>query len=105
MAMASPFGLAPRAVTWESRTLTVIRRHARGQDAAGVAPEGFDHVVLERLEVGVLAQVVHPAHRSVQGMVHLPILCFPCFSWHAEQGINERPPPILAASPFPLPMN
>ena len=37
---------------------------------------GFDHDALERLEVGVLAQEVHPAHRSVQGMVHLPILCF-----------------------------
>jgi hypothetical protein len=24
MAMASPFGLAPRAVTWESRTLTFL---------------------------------------------------------------------------------
>jgi hypothetical protein len=29
---------------------------------------GFDHDALERVEAGDLAQEVHPAHRSVQGM-------------------------------------
>ena len=67
------------------------------------AVEGFDHDVLERLEVGVLAQEVHPAHRSVQGMVHLPIWCFSRSTWHVKQGVEERPPPILAASAFPVP--
>jgi hypothetical protein len=59
--------------------------------------------VLERLEIGVLAQQVHPAHRSVRGMVYLPVWCFSCSSWHVEQGIKGRPPPILAAVPFRFP--
>jgi hypothetical protein len=56
---------------------------------------GFDHDALESLEVGVLAQEVHPVHRPVQGMVHLPIWCFSRSSWHVEQGIKERPPPPM----------
>ena len=65
---------------------------------------GFDHDALERLEVGVLAQEVHPAHRSVQGMVHLPIWCFSCGSRYRELGTKERrSPSILAAPLFPVP--
>jgi hypothetical protein len=43
-----------------------MRQDARGVHADGIAPEGFDHDVLERLEVGVLAQEVHPTQRSIQ---------------------------------------
>jgi hypothetical protein len=52
--------------------------------------------VLERLEVGVPVKEVHRAHRSGQDMMHLPTWCFSCSSCHLEQGIEERPPPILA---------
>jgi hypothetical protein len=55
--------------------------------------------VSERLEAGVLAQEVHPAHRSVQGMVHLLILCFPRGPRYREQATAERRPPSLLARP------
>jgi hypothetical protein len=42
----------------------------------------LDHDLLERLEVGVLAEEVHLADRSVQHMVHLPAGCFSRCSWH-----------------------
>ena len=102
--MRMPFLLRDLAVGLRpDDKVPVIGQDAIRQDADGVSVVGFDHDVLERLEVGVLAQEVHPAHRSVQGMVHLPILCFSRGSWYREQGTKERrPPPILAASPFPL---
>ena len=68
-----------------------------------MAVVGFDHDALERLEVGVLAQEVHPAHRSVQGMVHLPIWCFSCGSRSGAGHQRAARRPILAASPFPHP--
>jgi hypothetical protein len=75
-----------------------------GKDTDGVASVGFDHDALERLEADVLAQEMHPAHRSVQYMGNLPALCFPRCSWHLEEDTKKpRPLTILAACPFPLP--
>jgi hypothetical protein len=65
----------------------VIGHDAIRQDADAVSVMGYDHGALERLEVGVLAQEVHPAHRSVRGIVHLPILCFSC---GANEGNTRR---------------
>jgi hypothetical protein len=99
-----PFLLRALAASlWPGDKAPARRQDARGRDGDETVSEGFDHVVFERLGVCVLAQAVHPAHRSVQGMVHPPIWCFSCFSCHVEQGIEERPPPILFASPFPIP--
>jgi hypothetical protein len=40
----------------------VIRQDAIREDPDGIAPEGFDHVVSERLEVGIRAKEVHSPH-------------------------------------------
>jgi hypothetical protein len=53
-----------------------------GQDADRVPLMRLDHDPLERLEVGVLAEEVHLADRSVLHMVHLPAGCFSRCSWH-----------------------
>ena len=42
----------------------------------------LDHDPLERLKVGVLAEAVQLADRSVQHMVHLPAGCFSRRCWH-----------------------
>ena len=60
----------------------VVGQDAGGQDADRVPLVRLDHDPLERLEVGVLAEEVHLADRSVQHMVHLPAGCFSRCSWH-----------------------
>jgi len=59
----------------------VVGQDAVGQDADRVPLVRLDHDPLERLEVGVLAEAVHLADRSVQHMVHLPAGCFSRCSW------------------------
>ena len=62
---------------------------------------GFDQDPLERLEVGVLAEEVHPADRSVQDVVDQPAGCVSRGSWHeAEDTEEEWLSSILAASPL-----
>jgi hypothetical protein len=81
----------------------VIGQDARGEHADGIAPEGFDHVVLERLEASVL----------VQGRI-LPTDRFrawyacPSCAFREGPGIGSRVPKsgglsILAAPLFPVP--
>ena len=59
----------------------VVGQDAAGQDADRVPPKRFDHDPLKRLEVGVLAEEVPLADRSVQHMVHLPAGSFSRCSW------------------------
>ena len=61
----------------------VVGQDAVGQDADRVPLVRLDHDPLERLEVGVLAEEVHLADRSVQHMVHLPAGCFSRCSWYS----------------------
>src|SRR5829696_3083433 len=50
----------------------------------------LDDNTLERLEVGVLAEQVHPADRSVQHMVDLTARCISCGSWHGKTIARSR---------------
>jgi hypothetical protein len=66
----------------------VVGQDAVGQDADRVPLVSFDHDPLERLEVGVLAEEVHPAARSVQDMVYQPAGCFSRCSWHGQKDLT-----------------
>ena len=60
----------------------VVGQDAAGQDADRVPLVRLDQDPLERLEVGVLAEEVHLADRSVQHIVHLHAGCISRCSWH-----------------------
>ncbi len=61
--------------------VSVVGQDAVGQDADRVPLVRLDHDPLERLEVGVLAEEVPLADRSVQHMVHLPAGRFSRYAW------------------------
>jgi len=66
-----------KAITWP-----FVGQDAVGEDADRAPLVRLDPDPLERPEVGVLAEEVHLADRSVQHMVHLPAGCFSRCSWH-----------------------
>ena len=52
------------------------------QDADGLPLVRLNHDALERLEIGVLAEHMHPPDRSVQDVVNESSRCYPRCSWH-----------------------
>jgi len=71
-----------RSIGQGDKMALIVGQDAVGQDTDRVPLVRLDHDPLERLEVGVLAEEVHLADRSVQHMVHLPAGCFSRCSWH-----------------------
>jgi hypothetical protein len=79
-----PIGLRP------DDEVPVVGQDAVRQDADRVPPVRLEQDAMERLEVGVLAEQAHPAHRAVQHVVDLPAGRVSCASWHAPEIITAR---------------
>ena len=72
------------------------------QDTNGLPLVRLNHDALERLEVGVLAEHMHPADRSVQDVINKPPRCYSRCSWHDNHSYqNGGSASILIASLFP----